>query len=84
VRTAHLAGLRTPALIVQGERDPFGTRSEVERFDLSPAIRLHWLADGDHGFAPRRRSGRTLAQNMAEAVAAVAGFVASLRPGRLD
>ena len=29
LRTAHLAGLATPALICQGTRDPFGTREEV-------------------------------------------------------
>jgi predicted alpha/beta-hydrolase family hydrolase len=29
LRTAHLAELQCPALIVQGERDPFGTRAEI-------------------------------------------------------
>jgi len=29
LRTAHLSDLRCPALIVQGERDPFGTRAEI-------------------------------------------------------
>ena len=29
LRTAHLATLRTPALICQGTRDPFGTRADV-------------------------------------------------------
>ena len=29
LRTAHLTDLQCPALIVQGERDPFGTRTEV-------------------------------------------------------
>lgn len=29
LRTAHLEHLRTPALIVQGTRDEFGTRDEV-------------------------------------------------------
>lgn len=74
LRTAHLAGLRTPALIVQGTRDPFGGPDEVARYSLSPAIRVVWIEDGDHGLAPRRASGRTRAQNLAEAVARVAGF----------
>ena len=30
LRTAHLEGLACPTLIVQGERDPFGPRAEVE------------------------------------------------------
>ena len=29
LRTKHLAGLKTPALICQGTRDEFGTREEV-------------------------------------------------------
>lgn len=78
LRTAHLAALRTPALIVQGTRDPFGTREEVAGYALSPAIRVAWIEDGDHGFAPRRASGRTRAGNLAEAAAAVADFVAGL------
>lgn len=78
LRTAHLATLRTPALIVQGERDPFGTRSDVAAYRLSPAIRLHWIADGDHSLAPRKASGRTKAQSLQEAVEAVAAFVATV------
>jgi predicted alpha/beta-hydrolase family hydrolase len=74
LRTAHLAALRTPTLIVQGTRDPFGGPDEVAGYRLSPAIRIAWVEDGDHGLAPRRASGRTRAQNLAEAIARVAGF----------
>ncbi|MDJ0948284.1 MAG: dienelactone hydrolase family protein [Alphaproteobacteria bacterium] len=73
-RTEHLETLRTPTLILQGERDPFGGREEVSGYRLSAAIRLYWLADGDHGFKPRKASGRTEAQNLEEAAAAVADF----------
>jgi hypothetical protein len=75
LRTAHLAELRTPCLICQGERDPFGTREEVAGYSLSPAVRLHWAPDGDHHLAPRKVSGRTAAQNRAAAIAAVAGLL---------
>jgi predicted alpha/beta-hydrolase family hydrolase len=78
LRTAHLERLRTPTLILQGERDPFGSRDEVADYGLSPAIRLHWLADGDHGLAPRKRSGRSEQQNRDEAIAAIVDFVAGL------
>lgn len=78
LRTEHLAGLRTPSLFCQGERDPLGSRDEVAGYELSPAIRLEWLSDGDHGFKPRKKSGRTLEQNLAEAVTAVSGFIHSL------
>jgi predicted alpha/beta-hydrolase family hydrolase len=78
LRTAHLADLRTPALIVQGTRDPFGTREDVAGYTLSGAIRIAWLEAGDHSFKPPARSGRTEAQNVEEAIAAVAGFVRDL------
>lgn len=77
LRTAHLAGLRTPTLIVQGERDAFGTRDEVAAYSLSPVIRLHWSTDGDHSFEPRRRSGRDAAANLREAAEAVLAFLRS-------
>jgi len=76
--TAHLAGLRAPALIVQGERDPFGSREEVERYQLSQAIRIEWIPDGDHSLKSRKKSGRTEKQNLAQAISAVTNFVLAL------
>jgi hypothetical protein len=78
LRIAHLAELRTPALILQGTRDPFGTPDEVVGYALSHAIRVVWLQDGDHSFKPRKSSGRTSAQNIAEVIAAIAAFVRGL------
>lgn len=75
LRTAHLAALRTPALVVQGTRDPFGTPEEVAGYTLSPAIELVWIPDGDHSLKPRASSGRTEKENLAAAVEAVAGFL---------
>lgn len=75
LRTAHLAELRTPTLILQGERDPFGNRDEVAGYHLSPALTVHWITDGDHSLKPRKRSGRTLEQNTADAVAHTAAFL---------
>lgn len=80
LRTKHLAALRTPALILQGTRDPFGTPEDVASYRLSPAIRVRWIEDGDHSWKPRVASGRTLAQNMEEAVAAAALFLVELPP----
>jgi predicted alpha/beta-hydrolase family hydrolase len=79
LRTAHLSDLRTPTLIVQGERDPFGTRAEVEGYDLSPAIRFKWMADGDHDLAPRAKSGFTREGHLASAADATAAFLAEFR-----
>jgi predicted alpha/beta-hydrolase family hydrolase len=78
LRTAHLERLRTPTLIVQGERDPFGAREEIEAYRLSASIRVAFLADGGHSFEPRARSGCTLDQNLAQAVEETASFVAAL------
>jgi uncharacterized protein len=78
LRTAHLENLSCPALIVQGERDPFGPRHEVEALSLSPAIRFHWAQDGDHDLGPRGGSGFTRKGNLAAAADAVAAFAASL------
>jgi predicted alpha/beta-hydrolase family hydrolase len=78
LRTAHLVALRTPSLIVQGSRDPFGTPAEVAEYPLAASIRVHWIGDGDHSLVPRKASGRTKHENWDEAVQVVAGFVARL------
>jgi predicted alpha/beta-hydrolase family hydrolase len=75
LRTAHLETLRTPALIVQGARDPFGTAEEVAGYALSPSIRLEWLPDGDHSFKPRASSGTTERENVRRAVETAAAFL---------
>jgi hypothetical protein len=80
LRVAHLESLVTRALIVQGTRDAFGTPDEVAGYPLSERIEVHWLEDGDHSFKPRARSGRTLEQNLREAVDAVHAFAATLAP----
>lgn len=78
LRTGHLVNLRTPTLICQGERDPFGPRNRVSGFELSPAVRVHWIADGDHDLRPRKSSGRSDEQNLQEAVEAVREFILEL------
>ena len=78
LRTAHLEMIETPTLIIQGTRDPFGTREEVSSYTLSEAIELVWMEDGDHSFKPRKKSGRTLEGNVEEAVEAVASFIRGL------
>lgn len=79
VRTAHLARLRTPTLIVQGTRDPFGTPPEVKGYTLSPAIELLWLEDGDHDLRPRKSvSGFSMADHLETMTRAVAGWTARI------
>ena len=75
LRTDHLATLSTPTLIVQGERDPFGKRSEVETYTLSASIDVQWIVAGDHSFKPTRSSGLSEAGNWQCAVTLAAQFM---------
>ena len=54
LRTAHLLTLRTPALICQGTRDPFGGADEVPGYGLPASIDVNWFT-GDHDVQPRGR-----------------------------
>jgi uncharacterized protein len=76
LRLEPLRAAAKPCLLVQGTRDPLGSPLEVASYALPRHVELHWLDDGDHSFAPRKSSGRTLQQNLAEAVRAVAAFIA--------
>jgi predicted alpha/beta-hydrolase family hydrolase len=81
LRTAHLLDLATPALFVQGERDPFGSRAEVAGYELATTIELAWVPDGDHSWAPRKSGGRTAAGNTAFAVEAACRWLEGLDTG---
>ncbi len=82
LRTEHLAALQTPSLILQGERDSFGRRAEVETFSLSPQVQLRWIPSGDHSFKPTRSSGLSETENWATAVALSDAFLRQrLEPG---
>jgi predicted alpha/beta-hydrolase family hydrolase len=77
-RRTHLRTLNTPTLILQGTRDTFGSLDQVAGFPLSKAVRVQWLEDGDHGFKPRKSSGRNEAQNWTEAIEAMDAFARAL------
>ena len=79
LRTRHLETMQVPALIVQGTRDQMGTREEVARYALSPAIRILWLEDGDHDLKPRKAiSGFSAADHMQAMAGAVKAFADGL------
>ena len=69
LRTKHLETLETPALIVQGTRDAFGTRDEVASYRLSPSIWVEWVEGADHSFRNR--------EHIATAVTSVVRFITS-------
>jgi predicted alpha/beta-hydrolase family hydrolase len=60
LRAAHLSRIRAPILIVQGERDPFGTPAELQPVldAISAEVTLHVVENGDHSLAPSRQKDR--------------------------
>ena len=74
-RVAHLAELKTPTLIIQGERDALGNRETVSGYSLAPGITLEWLAAADHDLKPLKASGLTHAQHLQQAAERVADFL---------
>lgn len=75
LRTDHLKDMQKPILILQGERDTFGTKQEIPNFQLSSQINVSYLTDSDHSFKPRKKSGKTLQDNLDEAVSQIVGFI---------
>ncbi|MDR5897510.1 alpha/beta fold hydrolase [Halomonas vilamensis] len=74
-RLAHWPQVTCPALIIQGERDPLGTRQEVERYTLPANVKFEWLTDADHDFKPRRSTGLSQQVLIDEAALLAASFV---------
>ncbi|HDY7986982.1 TPA: alpha/beta fold hydrolase [Vibrio vulnificus] len=71
----HLQTLSKPTLILQGERDTFGTQTECQQFEFSSMVRLAFLPDGDHSFKPRKSSGYTEAGNVQLAIEQLCAFI---------
>ena len=71
-RTAHLEALTTPALIVQGTNDAFGTREDVSGYTLSKTIKIHWIERGNHDL---RATGQPRQAGWEEAVATTLEFM---------
>ena len=77
LRTEHLLVINKPVLILQGERDTFGTRAEVDKYNLSQQVTVTYLGDGDHSFKPRKASGFTLDDHVDFAITQTAEFIKS-------
>ncbi|HKM38405.1 MAG TPA: alpha/beta family hydrolase [Thiopseudomonas sp.] len=74
-RTAHLADLQAPTLIVQGERDALGCKDVVLTYDLSPMIQFEWMELADHDLKPLKRSGFTHEQYLQRAGLRIVEFL---------
>lgn len=79
VRIEHFAHVHQPVLILQGERDPFGSKAEVTSYDLPASIQLHWLPDGDHDLKPRKASGLTHEDNLQQTLQAMTQFLMNIK-----
>jgi uncharacterized protein len=61
LRTEHLPRIRTPMLVVQGERDPFGTEGEIRPVfqELDVPVTIEIVPGGDHSFKVPKQHDRT-------------------------
>jgi len=77
LRVAHLAGIRVPVLVVQGERDPFGSPLELApHFGRIPgAVTVHAVSQGDHSLAPPKRTGPPIDEVYDGVQDAIAGWL---------
>lgn len=74
-RGDHLSDIDVPLLILQGDRDTMGNYESIQHYPLSHSVTCRFLADGDHSFKPRKRSGRTLEDNLADAITHIDKFI---------
>lgn len=80
-RVDHFDQFCRPVMIIQGTRDPFGKRDEVEQCERLAAsdCRIHWIEGGDHDLKPLAKQPETrdvMIQNAARAAAAFMGYQA--------
>ena len=76
LRSEHLPKIKAPMLFIQGSRDAFGTKPEIETIikKLNLPAELYSVEGGDHSFkAPK--SVRPQEQIYTEAMDAIAGWI---------
>jgi predicted alpha/beta-hydrolase family hydrolase len=84
LRVSHLAGIRVPVLVVQGERDPFGSPLELAPHfgHILGSVTVHAVAQGDHSLAPPKRTGPPVDQVYDGILDAMAAWLRRLTPAR--
>jgi len=79
LRDEHFPCLDMPVLFCSGTRDTFATPAEIAASAAKvPDARVHVLQSADHGFAARKKDGRTREDIWAEAAGALIAFADSL------
>jgi predicted alpha/beta-hydrolase family hydrolase len=78
LRIAHLPDIRVPVLVVQGERDPFGSPDELRPHlaKIGAPVVLNAIERGDHSLAPPKGGARSADQVHAEVQEAAAAWIA--------
>ena len=71
LRVAHLPDITVPTLIVQGERDAFGTPKELEAplKTMKAPVTLHVIEGADHSLTIRSKRGPEVFEGMLTVVA---------------
>lgn len=77
LRIDHLFDIKQPLAIIQGCRDKLGNQEEIQSYSLPKTINWCWLADGDHDFKPRIKSGYNQQQHITQAVNYLCDFINS-------
>ncbi|MCJ8302454.1 alpha/beta fold hydrolase [Shewanella sp.] len=77
-RLAPIEECQAPLCVIQGERDKFGGKGQVELWSVMEKVRLHWLTDGDHSFKPRKSSGTSQEANLNAAISHSIDFIRGL------
>ncbi len=81
LRVEHLGAIRVPLLVIQGERDPFGSPDDVVREFEAAGSRpiVVPVPGGGHGFEVRARDAKQ-ADVYARVADTLAGWLDTLRP----
>ncbi len=83
LRIAHWPKITVACLFVQGSRDPFGSPEELAKYtgELGGSFDVHSVTGGDHSLGVTKKvlaeQGKTQAEVLADAMNAVAVFIAA-------
>jgi len=80
LRVEHFARLHLPCLFISGTRDALAGHDELiaETKAIPGPVTFHWLETADHGYKPRKSSGRSSDDVVAEVAEVATGWVVSL------
>jgi len=81
LRSEHLPKIKAPMLFVQGSRDAFGTKQEIEALikKLKLPAELYSIEGGDHSFKTHKTAGTSQQEVYADIMDRVAAWVIKSR-----